>query len=288
MANQIFSGWLKPTPDAVMTQSIENTPSFPKAPPARRAQTLRTVAALMLREMSTTYGRSALGYLWAILEPAAGIILLTFVFSLAMASPPIGSNFPLFYASGILPFMAYLSVSNKVSQSIKFSRPLLFYPSVTFLDALFARFALNGLTEALVGTVVLSTILMLFDVEIILDPSALATGFTMALALAFGIGTLNCFLLTAFPLWERIWAVLNRPLFIVSCIFFIFDDVPQPYQDYLWWNPIVHVIGMMRSGIYVTYEAAYVSPLYVYLLSLVTAATGLLLLRRYHSDLLNN
>lgn len=284
----MFSGWRKPTPDASMTQSTQYAAPLPKPQQPRQAQTLRTVSALMLREMSTTYGRSALGYLWAILEPVAGIILLTFVFSLAMRSPPMGTNFPLFYASGMLPFLAYMSVSQKISQSLKFSRQLLFYPSVTFVDAIIARFLLNGITEILVTTVVLGCILWFYDVDVILTPSALSLGFAMAFVLALGIGTLNCFLLTAFPIWERMWAVLNRPLFIISCIFFIFDDVPQPYQDYLWWNPLVHIVGMMRSGIYVTYEASYVSPLYVFLIGLLTAATGLLLLRRYYTDLINN
>ena len=57
--------------------------TFPPALPRKRTGTVQTVIALMLREMSATYGRSSLGYLWAILEPVAGIFLLTFVFSLA-------------------------------------------------------------------------------------------------------------------------------------------------------------------------------------------------------------
>ena len=47
--------------------------------PRRRFASLRAIAALVLREMSTTNGRSPGGYLWAILEPAAGIALLTIV-----------------------------------------------------------------------------------------------------------------------------------------------------------------------------------------------------------------
>ena len=48
----------------------------------------RTVLALMLREMATTYGRSAGGYLWAILDPVLGIALLSVLFSLALRHPP--------------------------------------------------------------------------------------------------------------------------------------------------------------------------------------------------------
>lgn len=94
----------------------------------RSVATPRTIVALMLREMVTTYGRSPGGYIWAIVEPVAAIALLSFVFSIAFRSPPLGDNFPLFYASAYLPFMLFLDVNNKLATAIKFSRPLLAYP----------------------------------------------------------------------------------------------------------------------------------------------------------------
>ncbi|MCX7288621.1 MAG: hypothetical protein NTW20_13985 [Rhodobacterales bacterium] len=71
---------------------------------ARGFRTSRSVVALMLREMSTTYGRSPGGYLWVILEPVGGIALLSLVltFGLRVKSPGLGINFPLFYATGVL------------------------------------------------------------------------------------------------------------------------------------------------------------------------------------------
>ena len=74
---------------------------------------VRTILALILREMSTTYGRSAGGYIWAVLEPAAGIALLAFAFSLALRAPSLGTNFALFYATGYLPFMLYFYSAKK-------------------------------------------------------------------------------------------------------------------------------------------------------------------------------
>ncbi|MDF1872811.1 MAG: ABC transporter permease [Vannielia sp.] len=262
--------------------SLPNRPARPA-----RFRTWRTVLALFIREMSTTYGRSAAGYLWAVLEPVAGIALLSVIFSLALRAPSLGTNFPLFYASGMLPFVAYMDVSNKVSTSLRFSKQLLFYPGVTYLDALLARFLLNALTQALVFFILLSAIIWAYDLKLILDVPSIALGFAMAFWLALGIGTLNCYLLSTYPSWERTWAILNRPMFIVSCIFFIFDDVPQPYQDWLWWNPLIHIVGQVRGGIYATYDNGYVSAGYVFAIGAVTLALGLVFLRRYHRDIIN-
>lgn len=271
-----------------MTETSQSDSAALPTRPARRAATLRTILALMLREMSTTYGRSALGYLWAILEPVGGILLLTAVFSLAFRSPGIGTSFPLFYATGMLPFLAYLEISQKVSVALRFSKPLLFYPGVTFVDALLARFLVGLITQAMIAAVIFPVILIYENIDVIIDVPGVANGFAMASALGLGVGTLNCFLLSRYPIWERTWAILNRPLFIVSCIFFTFESVPLPYRDWLWWNPLVHSSGQVRGGIYVTYDATFVSPLYIYGLSVVTFALGLLLLRRYHREIVND
>ncbi len=79
-----------------------------------------------------------------------------------------------------------------------------------------------------------------------------------------------------------------RPLFLVSCVFFVFDDIPQPYQDWIWWNPLVHVVGQMRRAFYHSYSGDYVSYVYVFGLSLFLFALGLALLIRYHLDLQNS
>lgn len=268
---------------------MSDTPPLPagRARPPRRAATLRTISALMMREMSTTYGRSALGYLWAILEPAAGIMLMSVIFSLGFRSPGIGTSFALFFASGLLPFMMYGDAGSKTSTGLRFSRQLLQYPGVTFIDALAARIAMSAMTQIFVSIVVLTTIIEIYELDVILDPPSIALGFLMALSLGVGIGTLNCYLLSIYPVWERTWAIINRPLFIISCVIFLYDDVPMPYRDWLWWNPLIHPIGMMRKGIYATYDASYVSPLYVFGVAAVTFVTGLLLLQRHHKRILN-
>ncbi|WP_368188452.1 ABC transporter permease [Aestuariibius sp. HNIBRBA575] len=268
-------------------QPSVSLPPLPKTRPVR-FRTSRTVGALFIREMSTTYGRSAMGYVWAILEPVAAVMLLSLVFSLALRAPSLGTSFPLFYATGMLPFTGYLDINQKVAQSLRFSKQLLFYPGVTYLDALLARFLLNVLTQIMVVAFVLLGLIQIFDLRVILDLPMIAHGLAMAFWLGAGIGTLNCYLMATYPNWERVWAILTRPLFFISGIFFLFDDIPQPYQDWLWWNPLVHVIGQVRKGVYVTYDAAYVSPGYVWAIGGITLALGLLFLRRYHRDIINN
>lgn len=242
--------------------------------------------ALMLREMSSTYGDSPGGYLWAVLEPLGVITLLSLCFSLLIATPALGTNFILFYATGYLPFTLYQSVSVTVARSIRFSKPLLFYPSVTWLDSVIARFTLNTLTQIMAGAILLAFILGFADTRTVLNIQPLLLAIFLAAILGLGIGAMNCLLMGLFPVWEMIWSIVTRPLFLASGILFLYEDMPPLIQDILWYNPLIHIIGLFRQGMYSLYNPIYISPLFVLGLSLIHLALALLLLRRHHKDIL--
>jgi capsular polysaccharide transport system permease protein len=251
-----------------------------------RFASLRTISALMLREMSATYGRNPGGYVWAILEPAMGLALMVALFSLGFRTPPLGTNFAIFYASGLLPFFMFMTTAAKVQQSIGYSKRLLAYPRVTFMDTLIARFALNLLTQATVSLVILFIILSTSETRTILHLGRLLNAYAMAAAVGFGIGALNSVLVARNPIWSTVWSVITRPLVLVSGVIFLHDRVPEPYDRWLEWNPLVHVVGEARRAFYYSYRGAYVDEVYTYGFALVTTVIGLLFLRSYHRDLL--
>ncbi|MDT8853524.1 ABC transporter permease [Paracoccaceae bacterium Fryx2] len=256
---------------------------------ARRFRTPRTIVALMLREMSTTYGRSPGGYLWTILEPVGGIALFTLVMTLGLRirTPMLGINFPLFYATGILTLMLYQRGSGVVASAITFSSALLSYPGVTYLDAILARFFVNLLTYLVISYLVFGGILLLFETRAILDVPSIMLALGLAALLGLGVGSLNAYLFPTFPLWDTVWGILTFPLFLLSTVIFTYESLPPDGQAILWYNPLVHIIGIMRRGFYPTYDAVWASPMYVVGFSLVFLVAGLFLLRRYHRDIMN-
>ncbi|MFD1481992.1 ABC transporter permease [Paracoccus nototheniae] len=254
----------------------------------RRFASLRAIGALILREVQTSHGRASGGYFWSIAEPAGGIVLLTLIFSVTFALPPIGSSFAMFYATGMVPFMGYLDMSGKVAGAVRYSMALLAYPAVTFVDALLARIIFNSMTQIMVATLIFTAIATFNETRTDPQIDQIAIAMAMMLLMGSAVGMMNCFLFEAFSWWQPLWSMLMRPFFLLSCIFFIFDDVPQPYQDWLWWNPLIHVIGQMRRAFYPSYAGDYVSYLYVFGLGFGLFALGLALLVRYHRDLQNS
>ena len=60
--------------------------------------------------------------------------------------------------------------------------------------------------------------------------------------------------------------------------------IPEPYQTYLWWNPIAHPIELMRAGFYPQVGRENVDVLFVVLISLGAFAIGMVMLHKMVRD----
>ena len=277
------------TPDTPSVPPEYIPPPVARAPEPstnRRFATWRSISALILREMSATYGRSPGGYAWMILEPALGITLLTMIFSAGFKNPSLGTNFAMFYATGLVPFQMYATISSSLSTAVKASKSLLAYPGVTFFDTLIARLLLSVLTQALVSYLVITTIRIMYEPQTVLRFGIILEGYGLLIFFSVAVGLINGFLFMRYDLWARVWSIITRPLLFISGIIFLWENIPEPYQSWLWWNPLVHCIAWIRSGFYVGYDVPFASPLYVCIVSGVVAVTGMLFLSRHYRDLL--
>ncbi|MEL6914396.1 MAG: ABC transporter permease [Pseudomonadota bacterium] len=254
--------------------------------PRQSAGRWRTISALMLREMGTRYGRNPGGYVWAILEPAGIVVVMAVVFDLVLRSPSLGTSFILFYATGYLPYGLFQTLSRTVAQALRYSRPLLTYPAVSWIDAVTARALLNTLTGLFVSAVLFFGIITVLGLGVVPEAGVLLGAFGLAAVVGVGMGLVNCVLMGFFPVWDTIWGVLTRPLFLASGVLLIYEDLPRFVQDILWWNPLMHVTGLARTAFYPIYNPQYLSIAYVLFTGLVLAALGLLMLRRHHRFIL--
>lgn len=253
-------------------------------PPSFRAA--RTILALILREMGATYGNSPGGYIWAVLQPLGMIYIMSIAFSLFVRSPALGTSFILFYATGYLPYGLYGEISSKTARALRYSSALLAYPGVTWIDALLARFILTLLTDVAVMCIVITAILLSVDTHTVINIVPIGTAIFLAALFGLGVGLMNCLLGGLFPLYAIAWGIVSRPLMIASCVLFLYEDVPRVVQDILWWNPLVHVTGLFRRGVFPTYDATYVSLTYGFGMALTLIALGLIFLRAYYKNVL--
>lgn len=236
---------------------------------------VRVVRALIHREMISRFAKTSGGYFWAIAEPVAFILLLTALFSVVVRTPPLGDSFLLFFATGFMSFTFYRRTANFVSFSISANRALLNFPLVSPYDALISRGYLEAVTN---GASALFIFVLIFAINSEIPDlrlSYLFIGFSAGVLLGFGVGMINAVLYILYPTYERVFAIINRPLMLISGVFFIPGLLPPAARDLVMWNPIAHVISLFRKGFFPTYEAAYVNYAYLFWFVLIVNAVGI-------------
>lgn len=241
-------------------------------------QHFRVTAALIVREMSTRFGSKPGGYLWAIFDPVAHVAIMTLVFQAIARIPALGLSFPLFFASGYLPFTFYLRMSSFMAGTMKANKALLSYPVVSPFDAILSRFILQLTTDALVALVILLAIVELSGATQAMNVSGMVEAAGAAALLGLGVGTINIVMFARFSLYEQIFGIISRPLFMISGVFFLPDSLPNPFRDYILYNPLVHIIMWFRSSMYSEYRADGLDKGYVIEFALVCFVAGLMLL----------
>ncbi len=247
---------------------------------------MRIILALLLREIATSHGRLRGGYLWSLAEPVGGIALLTVVLSMLVPSPPLGRSFALFYAAGYLPFVSALDMAAKVGGALRFSRPLFGYPAVRWPAAIAARFLLNLLLHQVIFWLVVGVLIWWTGEPPPPDPLLMLGGLMLMGIAGLGFGTLNAFLFEALPIWERAWAVLTRPLFLMSGLTFLPEKLPVALGGWIALDPLAQGLGLIRRGLYWGYQPVLADPVLLGMAGLVPLTVGAAMLALFADRLI--
>jgi capsular polysaccharide transport system permease protein len=248
---------------------------------------VRVVASLIIREMNTRFGNKAGGYLWALIDPLAYIAMLSLLRQALSSLPPLGDSIALFMASGYLGFVFYQTVASNVSSAVQANRALLSYPRVAPIDTVFARFILQVATTAVVVMCTLFMISAGFGVTLNVNWPVIAEAAGAASVLGLGMGMCNIALFLRWPWYESVFSIVNRPLFLLSGVFMLPDEVPHPAVDYLLWNPLIHVVMWFRMGFYPEYRADMLDKSFVIESAFVMLFVGMALFSLHRSTIKN-
>jgi capsular polysaccharide transport system permease protein len=102
----------------------------------------------------------------------------------------------------------------------------------------------------------------------------------LAAGLGASLGLLLCAANVYNNVVERLLGpLLTRPLFWVSGVFFSVESLPTSAREVLAYNPLLHVIDLIRDGVFPGYEARHVNAWYPVAWVLVLAFLGLTLER---------
>jgi capsular polysaccharide transport system permease protein len=239
----------------------------------------RVVAALVMREVITRYGRRNLGMLWLVVEPALFTIGVAALWSLANLQKVSAIPIIAFAITGYSGVLLWRNTATQGLHAIKANTNLLFHRNVRLLDVFMARTALEvaGATASLVLLASVCTALGLIAAP--QDPLTAVFAWVLLAWFAFGLALVLGSASAFTDLMSRIWTPLSYLLFPVSGAAFMVEWLPPAGRELVLWLPMVHATEMLREGYFGSVVRTHHDVGYLCTVNLLLTAFGLLLLR---------
>lgn len=226
-------------------------------PPAFSVRTvfsgLRTLAQysdllwiLSLFRLKVRYKQSALGWMWAALQPLALMSIYTIIFTRVTRVPTGGIPYPLFVLCALLPWIFFSSsISNAVHGLVLYPNLLtkMYFPReiipLSYLAAGFADFLIGGLI--LGGFIAHYRVSLTWNLLYAIPIVAVLAGFAAAIALFFSaIQVRFRDVGLAMPLLLQVW------MFTIPVVYPM-ESVPERFRKLYLLDPIAGLIENFRT-----------------------------------------
>ncbi len=259
-------------------------PPLPPRPQGRSSTQvfLTSLHAFLLRELKNQFGRSRLGYFWALAEPAATVAVLTILHAMLGGGGRLiyGESPVVFFVFGAVPYFMFANAMTQAQGICIGHKGLFNYRQIKPIDIILARCMIDGL---MMSGVLLSFLVgwWWFGNELkIHKPLELLLALFSLFSLGFSLGLVFEVFGTVFPDLRKIFAIITRPMFFISGLFFSIGMIPSNFQHYLIWNPILHGVDLARDAVLAGYDSP-ASWAYVWASVLLLQFLGLAAYRRY-------
>lgn len=197
------------------------------------------------RDLKVRYTQTALGALWALLQPFLLMLIFTLIFSVIAKIPSEGLPYPVFVYAGLLPWQLFAYALNEASNSVVANERLV---TKVYFPRLLIPFSavIAGVVDFLISFSLLLVLMLIFGVA----PSPWIWTFPLfallALAAALGVGTWLAALNVQFrdvrytlPFLTQLWLLATPVVYPSSAI-------PEPWRTLVALNPMAGAIEGFR------------------------------------------
>jgi capsular polysaccharide transport system permease protein len=210
--------------------------------------------ALFLREAVFRLSGRRAAWLWLLLEPIFHVAFITFLFEIVRMRVIPGADPGMFVMTGLLAFFMTRNTALRCMEAIRANSALFAYRQVKPVDTVIVRAGLEGFLGVIV-TLIMLTGAALFGFDVIPPrPLEVLVAFAGLWILGLGVGLVLSVLAELVPEMGNVVRLLFMPIYFLSGIMFPVAFVPQPYREWLFYNPILHGVEILRGGFFRHYH----------------------------------
>jgi capsular polysaccharide transport system permease protein len=208
----------------------------------------RVVGALLMREILTRYGRHNIGFMWLFFEPMTFTLGITALWSMVKVEHVSSVPITAFALTGYSTVLVWRNAVNRCLLAIEPNLSLLYHRNVRVLDIFIARITLE-VSGATISFIVLSFVFITlgwcnapYDILRVIEGWFLLVGYAVGLGLL--IGSLSDLSETI----DRVWHTITYLMFPLSGAAYMVDWLPQKFQKFALYLPMVNGVEMLREG----------------------------------------
>lgn len=217
--------------------------------------TLAVWHALLLREaLSRLFSRRA-AWLWLLLEPAAHLAFMVFIFSVIRVRHVGGIETALWLMVGMLGFFLFRRTGTQGANAVDANRTLFTYRQVKPVDTVLVRVTLEGQIMLVVSVFILSAAGLMGMDSLPSDPLAVMTATAGLWLLGVGFGLVVSVMKELVPEIDKLLGMVMTPLYLLSGVIVPLSAIPYPYREWLLYNPVAHGLEALRLGFAPYYHA---------------------------------
>lgn len=240
---------------------------------------VRVIKALMLRELTTRFGRENIGFLWIMVEPLLFALLVGILWRAMKGPLEYGVDIVAFVVTGYIPLVFFRSTVTRAVSSFTANGSLMYHRQIKVLDLILVRFLIEmiGHTMAYFVIAVALGVLNIFpwphDIGMLILGWLYYSMFTFALALV--VAPLS----EMSEVLEKIVPVSTYLMIPFSGAFYTVGALYPSAAELVLLSPPVHGMEMMRYGVFGSSIDPHYDYLYPFTICLPCIALGLLLCR---------
>ena len=210
----------------------------------------RILWALIMRELSTRYGRDNIGFLWLLGEPLIFAFGVLVMWSVIKPTYEHGIKVAPFVITGYMPVLLVRHMISHGLNSVKSNVSLLYHRQVTVLHLYIARLTLEVIGVSLSFAVSVAVLISLGLVEAPADFHLIYIGWFVLAWISFGLTLILGAIAEIFEYVERFVQLFTYILVPLSGTFYMVAWIPARFRETLLYIPFIHCIEMIRAGFF--------------------------------------
>ena len=210
----------------------------------------RIARALMMREMTTRFGREGLGMAWVIGEPLVFCLGVLVLWSFTKPAYEHGVRLAPFVMSGYMCLILIRHMIGALVNALQANLGLLYHRNVAPLHIFGARVMLEVVGTTAAFIVVYLVLLALGQVSLPRDYLLLYAGWFLLAWISMGFSLILTGLAMRYEMVERVVGLIGYLLIPLSGVFMMADWAPPQVREILLYVPFVHGVEMVRAGIF--------------------------------------